>query len=261
MSVFHIQRELSWSNDTQFKKIREYISYWLGVAVLNRFTKKRLEMDVHWSAPLPSGPKVFASNHPTTTDPFYLLSVLPEKTRMMVNAHIFKKPILGGLMRRAGHIPVDKKAGRGALEAGIQSLQAGDNLGIFPEGALSDIEFGISVNSLKTGTVRMALSAGAPIIPVGLYMPIEGMTFKKLMVGGERVMSRFFLSGRYGITFGQPMWLSGDLEDRSMVHRLGEELREQILDLSRISALRLHKGLPLLEQSKRKKKAIPVEAR
>ena len=93
MKVFHTQKAITWSNDTQFHKIREYISYWMGVAALNRFTKKRLELDVQWAAPMPSGPKIFACNHPTTTDPFYLLSVLPEKTRIMVNALIFKKPI------------------------------------------------------------------------------------------------------------------------------------------------------------------------
>ncbi|HKJ26754.1 MAG TPA: lysophospholipid acyltransferase family protein [Anaerolineales bacterium] len=240
-------------------KIRESISYWLGVAALNRFTKRRLEMDVQYAAPIPSGPKIFACNHPTTTDPFYLLSVLPEKTRMMVNAEIFKKPIIGRLMRRAGHIPVNQKAGRGAVEAGIRALKAGDNLGIFPEGKLTDLEFGIDVDPLKTGAVRMALCGGAPIIPVGVYMPIDRITFKQLNVGGQQVGARFSFGGRYGITFGHPLWLSGDVEDRPLVHRLGEELREGIFDLTRLSALRLRNGLPLPERTSRKKKAIPAE--
>jgi 1-acyl-sn-glycerol-3-phosphate acyltransferase len=162
-------------------------------------------------------------------------------------------------MRRAGHIPVNQRAGRGALEAGIRALQAGSNLGIFPEGSLSDLEYGIDVNPLKTGAVRMALRAGVPVIPVGIYLPIEGITFKKLMVGGERVTARFSFNGRYGITFGHPLWLSGDVEDRPMVRHLGEKLRENIFDLTRLSALRLRNGLPLPERSNRKKKARPAE--
>lgn len=259
MNFFHTHKEQSWSIDNQLKTIREYIAYWNGVAVLNHFTKRRLELDVQWSAPIPSGAKIFACNHPTTTDPFYLLSVLPEKTRMMVNADIFKKPVLGGLMRRAGHIPVNQKAGRGALDAGIQSLQAGDSVGIFPEGRLSDIEYGIDVDPLKTGAVRMALSAGVPIIPVGIYMPINTINFKNVVVGGKRVEARLCLGGRYGITFGHPIWLSGDVENRALVRKFGEELRENIYDQTRLSALRLRNGLPLPERTSRRKKSIPAD--
>jgi len=256
MNVFQTHKAVTWSNDTQFHKIREYISYWMGVAALNRFTKLRLELDVQWAAPLPNGPKIFACNHPTTTDPFYLLSVLPEKTRIMVNALIFKKPVLGSLMRRSGHIPVDQTAGRSALEAGIRSLQAGDNLGIFPEGALSDLDSGIGVNLLKTGAVRMALSTGVPIIPVGVFMPVEDLTSRKVKVGDKRVISRFYLNGRYCITFGQPLWLNGEAEDRPLVHKFGEELRTRMLDLIQLSALRLRNGLPLKSETKSKKKSI-----
>ena len=256
MKAFHMQRgkDRRWSTETQFKHIRELINYWLGVAALNRFTKKRMEMDVQWSGPIPNGPKIFAVNHPTTTDPFHMLSVLPERTRIMVNADIFKKFLIGRLIRTSGHIPVDKKAGRNALDMGIQALENGENIGIFPEGALSDLEYGIAVNPLKTGAVRMALQTGAPLVPVGLYLPINGIMFKHLEVGGERVESRFYLKGRYGITFGQPMWLNGDVEDRELVHRCAEDLRNKIYFLSRISAIRLKNAVALSQEKKKKKK-------
>lgn len=259
MKVFHTQKAITWSNDTQFHKIREYISYWMGVAALNRFTKKRLELDVQWAAPMPSGPKIFACNHPTTMDPFYLLSVLPEKTRIMVNALIFRKPVLGGLMRRSGHIPVDQTAGRSSLEAGIRSLQAGDNIGIFPEGALTELDAEIGVNPLKTGAVRMALTAGVPIIPVGVFLPAEGIKSKKVKLGDKRVISRFYLNGRYCITFGHPMWLSGNVEDRQLVRKLGEDLRARMANLIDLSALRLRNGLPLPAQAKRKRKSASAQ--
>jgi 1-acyl-sn-glycerol-3-phosphate acyltransferase len=259
MNFNHMQKEIKWSNDSQFRKAREGLYYWAGIAILNQFARFRLALDVQASGPLPSGPKIFAGNHPTTTDPFYMLTVLPEKTRMMVNADIFKKPFLGGLFRRSGHIPVDKKAGIRALNDGITALSRGESVGIFPEGALSDLTNGIRVNKLKTGAVRMALQAGVPIIPVGFHMPVDGMTIKTLTVGGERVISRFFLCGRYAITLGQPFWVSGDVEDRPRVRSLSEDLRERIYDLSQISALRLKNNLPLVKQKRKKKKSIPAE--
>lgn len=259
MKLLHMQKEIKWSNESQFIKAREGLYYWAGIALLNQFAKSRLSLDVQTSGPLPSGPKIFAGNHPTTTDPFYMLTVLPEKTRIMVNADIFKKPFLGGLFRRSGHIPVDKGNGINALNDGISALSRGENIGIFPEGALSDIQEGIRVNRLKTGAVRMALQAGVPIIPVGFHMPIENMTNKMVKVGGERVISRFSLRGRYAITFGQPFWVAGDSEDRSHVCSLSEDLRERIYDLSQLSALRLKNNLPLKKSRRKKKKSIPVE--
>ena len=259
MKLLHFQKEVNWSNESQFKKAREGLYYWAGIAVLNQFAKSRLTLDVQISAPMPSGPKIFAGNHPTTTDPFYLLTVLPEKTRMMVNADIFKKPFLGGLFRRSGHIPVDKKDGIHGLNAGISALERGENIGIFPEGALSDIQEGIQVNKLKTGAVRLALQAGVPIIPVGFHMPIDGMRIKKVKVGGERVISRFFLRGRYAITLGQPFWPMGDVDDRSNVRSISDELRERIYDLSQLGALRLKNNLPVVIEKRKKKKSIPVE--
>ena len=261
MRFLHMQREINWSNESQFKMAREALNYWTQIAFLNQFAKMRLQMDVQWSSPMPSGPKIFAGNHPTTTDPFYLLTILREKTRMMVNADIFEKPVIGGLMRRGGHIPVNKKDGIHALNAGLDALGRGDNLGIFPEGVLSDISDGIQVNRLKTGAVRMALQAGVPLIPVGFHMPTDRMMVKQLMVGGERVESRFFLRGRYAITVGRPMWLSGDVEDREHVQVMSEELRSRIYDLSQVSALRLRNNYPLaVGKRKKKKKSIAIES-
>ncbi len=262
MRLLHIQREMKWSNESQFTNAREALNYWAQVAFLNLFAKYRLAMDVQWSSAMPSGPKIFAGNHPTTTDPFYLLTILREKTRMMVNADIFEKPVIGELMRRSGHIPVNKKDGKQALSLGLDALSKGDSLGIFPEGALSEIENGIQVNQLKTGAVRMAMQAGVPLVPVGFHMPIEGMKITFLNVGGERVPSRFFLRGRYAVTVGQPMWLSGEVEDRDFVLSLTDRLRERIYDLSQVSALRLKNNHQLSTSKKRRKrkKSVVIES-
>lgn len=259
MNLLHMQRERKWSSDTQFKNASEAIYYWAGIAVLNQFTKKRVDFDVQWSGPVPAGPKIFAGNHPTTTDPFYLLTIVEEKMRMMVNADIFEKPFLGRLMRKSGHIPVDKTNGVKSLESGIEALAKGDNVGIFPEGALSDLSNGIDVNRLKTGAVRMALQTGSPVLPVGIHMPMENIRIRFLKVGGERVESRFYLKGRYALTIGRPMWMTGHVEDRDRVRELSTLLQERIYDLSQISAMRLKKNMPKISGRRKKRKSVMVE--
>jgi len=255
-----MQRERKWSRDTQFKNASEAIYYWAGIAILNQFTKKRVDFDVQWSGPVPAGPKIFAGNHPTTTDPFYLLTIVEEKMRMMVNADIFEKPILGRLMRKSGHIPVDKKAGIKSLESGIAALVKGDNIGIFPEGSLSDLSNGIDVNRLKTGAVRMALETGSPVLPVGIHMPTENIRVRFLKVGGEQVESRFYLKGRYAITIGRPMWMTGSVEDWDRVRVLSTQLQERIFDLSQISAMRLKKSVPNISGKRKKRKSVMAES-
>lgn len=259
MNLLHMQRDKKWSRDSQSNNAREAIYYWAGVAILNQFTKKRVDFDVQWSGPVPSGPKIFACNHPTTTDPFYMLTIVGEKIRMMVNAELFTKPILGGLMRKSGHIPVDKKAGAKTLETGIQALMRGDSLGIFPEGSLSDLQDGMGVNKLKTGAVRMALQTGSPILPVGIHMPFDKIRIRYLKVGGGRVESRFLLRGRYAITVGQPIWMTGSVEDWERVRSLSGLLQERIYNLSQVSAMRYAKNLPLEKGKKKKKKSIVIE--
>lgn len=261
MDVLPINKENTWTRDNQFKVVREALNYWFQIAALHQFARLRLELDVQLSAPLPSGPKIFAGNHPTTTDPFFLITVLREKTRVMVNSDIFSKPVIGGLMRRSGHIPVDKKDGLASLHAGVEALQRGDNVAIFPEGALSDLTDGIQVNRLKTGAVRMALMANVPIIPVGFHLPVDGISSKRMVVGGEEVVSRFYFAGRYGITLGRPLWLHGDVEDRELVRVYTEELRERIYNLSQVSALRLKNNLPLSVLRRRKKKSVTAQSR
>lgn len=209
---------------------------------------------------MPSGPKIFAGNHPTTTDPFFLLAVLGEKMRMMVNAEIFKTPILGRLMRMGGHIPVDKSNGVNSLENGIGALSRGENIGIFPEGSLSDLSNGIGVNRLKTGAVRMALRSGAPLLPVGIHLPLENIRFRYLKVGGEKVESRFYLKGRYAITIGQPMWMTGDVNNWERVRELSTLLQERIYALSQVSEMRLSKTPPKVSGRRKKRKSIMVES-
>lgn len=260
MNLRHMQKEHKWSADTQFKTAREALNYWAEIAVLNHFTKRRLAFDVQWSGPMPAGPKIFAGNHPTTTDPFYVLAVVGEKMRMMVNADIFSTPILGRLMRKGGHIPVDKANGIKSLESGIEALSQGENIGIFPEGSLSDLSNGIGVNRLKTGAVRMAMQSGAPLLPIGIHLPLENIRIRNLKVGGEKVESRFYLKGRYAITIGQPMYVSGNVENREHVRELTAMLQERIYALSQISAMRLKKESPKVSGRRKKRKSIMVES-
>lgn len=88
------------------------------------------------------------------------------RIRFMVTRRAADKPVIGWLLRRMRHIPVEMGAGRDAYEHAVRALQHGELVGVFPEAGVSA---SFTVRELKTGAVRMAAAAGVPVIPVVVW--------------------------------------------------------------------------------------------
>ena len=219
------------------------IIYRTGQTAIGLYADAMLKLDVVRHAPLPPGPKIIAVNHPTTTDPVLMMAIVPEPMSILITEMCFKVPAVGQYLRLAGHIPVMDGHGRAAFEEARRSLAAGRTVGIFPEGALSPLDGG--VRHPHTGAVRLALSSGAPIIPVGIHLQRERIRFVETTMDGKTDMARWYLRGPYAVTIGEPMVCAGDVEDREVVRALSERMMQRITHLARESALRLH-SLPAL---------------
>lgn len=130
---------------------------------------------------LPAGGVIIISNHTSYVDGILLALVcrkLGRSVRLLATSGVFKAPVLGRLVRRLGFIPVDRGASTAAhsLDAAAAALEAGEAVGIFPEGRLTRDPDNWPERA-KTGSVRLALRTGAPIVPVA-------------MVGAHRVLSK-----------------------------------------------------------------------
>ena len=135
-----------------------------------------------------TGPLIVAANHQNAlVDPALLLATLPRRLRPVAKAPLFGYPVLGGLLRLAGAIPVHRRQDPGAdparnaetFAAVTATLARGGAVLIFPEG-VSQAE--PRLMPLRTGAARMALAApagGAPptLLPVGLVFHEPG-TFR-----------------------------------------------------------------------------------
>jgi 1-acyl-sn-glycerol-3-phosphate acyltransferase len=118
-----------------------------------------------------SGPVILASNHVSFLDPLFLLWIGDRnrrKVRFLAMAELWDSPLLRFFLVHTGQIPVTREApgARASLSHAADALGAGECLGVFPEGRISE---DLEPLAGKTGVARLAAQTGAPVVPVGVW--------------------------------------------------------------------------------------------
>jgi len=178
------------------------------------------------------GPKIIVANHPNVTDGFVLPFIVPEKLHVFIQGEAFDLPLVGRLLALADQIPVTLGRGQEALDMARDRLARGRGVALFPEGRLSH---GDDLHRARTGAVRLALETGAPLIPLGFYVPPGSARTIRWRLFGREVVGRWQLGGRCFIRVGEPWWPSLVAEadqGYQAVRDLTEKLMAQIADLS-----------------------------
>lgn len=190
------------------------------------FTMLHRTYDVKGHTYLPAGPKIIAMNHTQGCDPFYLPFVLEETPHFLIQDGLFRLPVIGILLKETGQIPVYRgtEKAKDAKEQACALLRQGKTIVIFPEG--KEVPSGDHIPA-KSGTVRMSLETGAPIIPVGLYAPPQSLTPLQFQWRGSSCSSAWQFSGKSYMRFGTP-WKPNA---QSNVHVQTEELMERVYAL------------------------------
>jgi 1-acyl-sn-glycerol-3-phosphate acyltransferase len=90
--------------------------------------------------------------------------------RMMATGGLFRAPIVGAFMTRAGHIPVDRgrDTAAKAVPDATQALRAGSVVFIYPEGRIG-LDPAMWPERAKTGLARLALATGVTVVPVATW--------------------------------------------------------------------------------------------
>ncbi|GIG39403.1 lysophospholipid acyltransferase family protein [Cellulomonas phragmiteti] len=110
-----------------------------------------------------TGPVVLAANHVAALDGPLLVGTAPRGLHVLVKAEMFRGP-LGGLLRAAGQIPVDRTMARPALQSALGVLRRGGAVGIFPEGTRG----GGTVEQVRAGAAWLAVNGDAQVVPVAI---------------------------------------------------------------------------------------------
>ncbi len=128
---------------------------------------QRWRLDIEGLEHVPrTGGAVMVLNHSSFVDFFTAARVpflrLGRPVRMLAKASLFRSRVVGPFMRAAGHIPVERGAGRDALAAAVAALRRGEFVGVLPEQTISP---SLELLPFKSGAVRMAQEAGVPVVP------------------------------------------------------------------------------------------------
>jgi 1-acyl-sn-glycerol-3-phosphate acyltransferase len=129
---------------------------------------------VHGLDNLPSsGPLILASNHRSFIDSVVIPAVTPRPVNFLAKSDYFEGRGLKGRLVKEwfvtfGAMPVDRDDSRAALaslDTALAVLAEGGAFGIYPEGTRSRDG---RLYRGRTGVAQLALTSGAPIVPVGL---------------------------------------------------------------------------------------------
>jgi len=115
------------------------------------------------------GSYIYMPNHVSNFDIPVLQAYLPFQFRWLAKAELFKIPIFGYAMKRAGHISIDRSDRKSAIQSlnkAVKTIQNGVSVVIFPEGTRSQDN---NIQSFKKGGFFLAVDSGVHIIPIIIH--------------------------------------------------------------------------------------------
>jgi 1-acyl-sn-glycerol-3-phosphate acyltransferase len=185
--------------------------FWIRTWVAILYPVDGLLFRIRWRnldrVPAPDrGGVLIAVNHVSQIDTVLMARLVWQSGRVprfMIKAGVFDWPIVGGMMKGSGQIPVYRGTTDAAksLRDAVTALERGEAVVIYPEGTTTKDPDNWPMQA-KTGIARLVLlSPDTPIVPIGQWGPhrMGGFSLKRLgrrrpslaSVGEPLDMSRF----------------------------------------------------------------------
>jgi 1-acyl-sn-glycerol-3-phosphate acyltransferase len=159
---------------------------------------------------------ILIANHSSYFDIPCIFAAIPQPIRFMAKISLFKIPIFGWAIGRAGFIPIDRKNRRTAVksfEKAVDRIRKGNTVVVFPEEGRSRER---AMRPFQRGGFLLALRSGLPILPVAIVG-----TYDVYRAGAKLVTP-----GPVTVRVGTPIPTEGlTVRDKD---RLLNESREQI---------------------------------
>lgn len=180
--------------------------FWFGLAI-EVFWPVVMLSEVRWRGRehIPrTGAVLVATNHLSDADPVVTTAFLLARGRLprfLAKAELWRMPVVGRVMTAGGHIPVERdRSGGDAYRHALAAVRRGECLAVYPEAKLTSDPAGWPMRG-KSGLARIALTTGAPVVPVA-HWGVQGV----LPPGARRLRLR--RRPRLWVAAGPPVDLS-----------------------------------------------------
>jgi 1-acyl-sn-glycerol-3-phosphate acyltransferase len=191
--------------------------YWSRVLLAAGFVRCRVsgieKLDPHRGY-------VLVANHASYFDTPVIISSIPLQFRFFAKHGLFSIPLLGGHLKRAGHLPVIREDPRSSIKTMSEGARIVRDLGVslllFPEGGRTPVQ----MRPFKEGAAYIAIKAGVPIVPIGLVNTRGILPMGSMMVRG----------GNVRIVVGDPIETTGmTIRDRVQLTQI---LQDQVVAMA-----------------------------
>jgi len=137
---------------------------WLLIHSFYRVKKRGVEHIPH------EGAALVVCNHVSFVDPVILMAVSPRPIRFVMDHRIFRTPVISFIFRHSRAIPIapakeDPAMMEQAFTEVAKALDAGELVGIFPEGRITDSG---ELYPFRPGVTRILERNPVPVIPLAL---------------------------------------------------------------------------------------------
>jgi len=123
----------------------------------------------------PTRPRLYAANHLSALDIPLIYAYLPFTFRIMAHRLVFRVPLIGWYLRRAGALEISPGSialSRRALREAVQTLRRGMPLVIFPEGERSPSG---KMLPFRRGAFYVATQAQVEVVPIAILGAYEAL--------------------------------------------------------------------------------------
>lgn len=126
------------------------------------------DVRVHGQENIPNEPVVYVANHQGNFDVPIMLAATNQPKAFISKIEVQKFPIIPRWMELMGCVFInrsDRRQSIKAIRSGIETIQSGQSMIVFPEGTRSK---GGPMKEFKAGSLTLATSSGAKIVPVAI---------------------------------------------------------------------------------------------
>ncbi len=198
------------------------------VSSIRLYQRLFLDLRVWGRKHIPRGPKIYVQNHITSTDPYWVLPILPEPVHVIIGPGYQSKVVARVLdyFEQINAMPRHRKT---VVDEAVKYLKRGESIYTAPEGYVQET---LRLGRFYPGVARIYRRIQVPIIPIALLTrrsAIKEHPRFRMVVEGKVYRATAVWHGLFCINVGEPFMpeLTGG-EEGDESQRILDELKERI---------------------------------